>query len=132
MDRDINTSEQPMPPPSALRVHWDRIKEFIPAGIFLLALFTAITLIISYQSDLKSEIKRVEQKVDTFQQVMMVRLDSLEAIFSTKVESLEKENEKLQEDQSDIEVKVDDNADKLDENAQSIDAIKQTLNEASQ
>ena len=103
MDRDLN--------PSFL----DRFNRVAPIIAIFIAMSAAITGLVLYQSNLSSQIKLLEQKVDTFQQVMMARFDGMEArfdameeVFSTKVDYLEK--------------KVDDNA----------EAIKQTLNEASQ
>ena len=139
MDRDSNTSEQPTPPPSAFRVYWDRVSQFIPAGIFFLAFYAAINSFVSYQTDIKSEIvkvqaeitavkseitavkseiARVEQKVDSLEEkidirfdAMMQQLRAMQQVFSTKVDYLEK---------------------KTDANAKAIEIIQQTLNEASQ
>ena len=153
MDRDTNPSEQSTvsstPPVSQAPVptsFLDRFNQFAPIILVVIAMFTAITILVSHQTDLKSdivvvksEIKRVEQKIDTFQEITMTRFDTLEQILSLKVKSLEADNdklkadnEKLEADVEKIEAEIDAKADEVNENTEAIDRIQQTLNESSQ
>ena len=138
MDRDSIPSEQSTASaPSALSpTLLDKFNKFAPIILVVITLFTAITVLVSPQTDLRadivevkseiadlrsevrseitsvrSEITAVRSEIELFKQNMMDRFGALEEIISTQVEYLDK---------------------KTNDNAQAIDTLQQTVNESFQ
>ena len=148
MDRDLSPSEQSTPPESrgSSQSFIDRFNRLTPMFFVFIAMATAITMFVFYQTGLKSEmvklqaeieivkieVARVEQKVDSLEQKIDVRFDAMMEQFKAMNSRFDAMNSRFDSLEAILSTKVDYLDKKTDENAKAIEVIKQTLNEPSQ